>query len=163
MSPEPRTAVRSDADGRFVLDGVCDTAIWLAAGGQGFTRQEHGPLAAGDSFDVEVAPAPVVRVTVVDGEGKPVADASVMVTTSALPDLLGRQGGTTDTQGRFEFTWLATPTAVSVNDHDYRPLAFSTLTAVSPCPRRTARDGWWRVMAACSSRPRTSAARRRRV
>lgn len=129
VSPEPRTAVRSDAEGRFVLDGVCDTAIWLLAGGQGFTRIEHGPLAAGDSFDVEVAPAPITRVTVVDRDGKPVVGVSVAVTTSALPHLLGRQEGTTDAQGRFGFTFLAAPSGVYVQDRDYRRLANETLTA----------------------------------
>ncbi|MEZ5967355.1 MAG: Ig-like domain-containing protein [Planctomycetota bacterium] len=139
-SPEPRTAVRTDASGRFVLEGVCDTMIWLVAGGQRFTRQEYGPLAAGDSFDVEVAPAPVVTVQVVDGAGKPVSGASVTATSESLPQWLGYQTGTTDAEGHAEVTFLAAPTSLWVQTEDFRPLANATLTAPQAEVRLVAQD-----------------------
>lgn len=126
VSPEPRTAVRTDADGRFVLEGVCDTAVWLLAGGMGFTRREYGPLSAGDPFDAELATAPVVQVHVVDGDGKPVAQQTVRAQASGLPEGLGVASGFTDARGRWAFTFLGAPTRLAVQD-DYRVLAHTEL------------------------------------
>ena len=115
--PEPRGAARTDASGRFVIDGMCETAMWVRGGGDGFTFAESGPLAADASFDLVVERSPVVAVHVVDEHGAPVAGALTIAAPLMNSSGAGRQGGITDSAGAWRFTW-PDDGALSVSAYD---------------------------------------------
>lgn len=117
-APEPRTAVRTDEAGRFVLVGTCESAIHLEAGGLGFAPSVAGPLAAGESWDVVVERAPIVTVQVLAEDGAPLPTTRLALhgRSSTTPNT----GGTSDSTGRWQFTWTGPCEIVALDE--YRPM-----------------------------------------
>lgn len=119
-APEPRTAVRTDAAGRFVLQGTCEQAIQVQVGGDGFALATRGPLAAGQSWDATIAPAPVVTVQVVDAAGDPVPGVALRATSATGSE--SRQGYS-NPDGRWRLTWLGDGAMrVTGSDELHRPI-----------------------------------------
>ena len=76
--PRPLTAVRTDAGGRFVLRGTCDTAMLVTIHGDGIDPLCLGPVDAADPLDVSIRRFLPVQVAVVDADGQPVADTPLV-------------------------------------------------------------------------------------
>ncbi|MGK0300451.1 MAG: hypothetical protein ACI89X_001321 [Planctomycetota bacterium] len=127
ISPEPRTAVRTDATGRFVLSGTCDAAMFLHVDGNGIRPKDSGPLAAGQSFDAVVERAPVTTVEVVDAAGKAVPGVRIACWTPGWGGW--NPNGFTDANGRWRFTWYgAGAITVTVRNQDYGQIGQIELT-----------------------------------
>lgn len=117
VAPEPNTAVRTDAAGRFVLVGTAASGIALRAGGDGFTTVSRGPLAADEPLDMVVEPVPVVTVEVVDAEGRPLPGVRVWCDWPGPTN--GVAAGCTDREGHWRFSWAGEgPVAVIAQNRD---------------------------------------------
>lgn len=99
--PRPLTGVRTDAGGRFVLKGTCDTAMLVAITGDGIEPLLLGPVDAADPLDVEVRRFEPVELLVVDAAGEPIAGANVGWHAARQPLYrMGSWTGRTDAAGR---------------------------------------------------------------
>lgn len=131
LSPEPCTAVLTDAQGRFVLTGTVDTAIGLTIGNHGYTERAFGPLAAGQPLDAVLSPAPTVTVQALF-DGQPRADAQVHVRNDDVDE--PRPAGITDAEGRITLTF-ARPGKLLVHVSDGE--TFGQLRLDEPAPTAT--------------------------
>lgn len=100
-APEPCTAVRSDANGRFLLSGTVDTAIRLTFGNDGFQELDLGPLAAGEPLDLVIDRAPTIAVRAMYA-GRPCQGARVHIRWDETQEPL--PAGITDAQGEVLLT-----------------------------------------------------------
>jgi len=127
VANEPRTGVRTDSKGRFVLTSTCESAIGLRVGGEGFTTEWIGPLAAGESFDAVIERAPIVTVRVIDAAGKAMGGVLVGYSGQQQRD---SNSGCTDGAGCWSFTWNGEhPVDVVARDQQYRELGRIGLAA----------------------------------
>jgi hypothetical protein len=72
-------ALLSGADGRFVVDGAHDTALYVEVASAGYLTQQHGPLDSSQPFDFVLRAPATITFEVHDAEGRPVAGAEVEV------------------------------------------------------------------------------------
>lgn len=99
--PRPLTAVRTDAGGRFVLKGSCETAMLVAITGDGIEPLLLGPVDAADPLDVDIRRFDPVELLVVDADGEPIAGANVGWRSARQPLVrMGSWQGRTDADGR---------------------------------------------------------------
>ncbi|MBL8751773.1 MAG: hypothetical protein JNK15_00625 [Planctomycetes bacterium] len=124
IAAEPRSAVRTGADGRFVVDCAADICLGVRIGGGAFRIHDLGPLASDAPLDLVVHPVAQRPVAVFDPDGKPVGNVIVTCdsdTTLAWPkDVSAR----TDANGACTLP-LAPGIAVTAHTEDYHYAAWA--------------------------------------
>jgi hypothetical protein len=111
--PMPRTAVRTDKAGQFVVRGTCDTALLVLISGDGIEPVVLPAIAVGDPLDVTVQRFTPVIATVLTPDGQPAAGVDVHWRASRPAPFLWRSWITkADASGRAR---QPTRTATHVN------------------------------------------------
>lgn len=101
-----RSTSESDAEGRFVLQGVTAESFTIAATAEGFQDAEvevedHRP---GSEVDLTLHPAASVEGTVLDAQGRPVADADISLVVKSQGEHF--RSATSGDDGRYHLDGL---------------------------------------------------------
>ncbi len=123
-APDPPPIVRTDAGGRFVIDGLAPGDYRITAFRNGFVRQGFGQnepgdpgapvrLQAGRTFEasLQLTPAAVIVGRIVDGFGEPIPNAEVSAMSppsnpDVQPALQPAASSSTDDRGEYRLFWL---------------------------------------------------------